>query len=93
MSSEQLRVDAQALDWPKAHISTFSAIQCYAQTWSGDNSTSWESLRWNLRTGLTMSLSGLFNVGHDVGGFSGSVPVAELLVRLPRPVRSIRASS
>jgi alpha-glucosidase len=27
-------------------------IQRYAQTWSGDNSTSWESLRWNLRTGL-----------------------------------------
>jgi alpha-glucosidase len=56
-------------------------IQRYAQTWSGDNSTSWESLRWNLRTGLTMSLSGMFNVGHDVGGFSGPVPEPELLVR------------
>jgi alpha-glucosidase len=56
-------------------------IQRYAQTWSGDNSTSWESLRWNLRTGLTMSLSGMFNIGHDVGGFSGPVPGPELLVR------------
>jgi alpha-glucosidase len=56
-------------------------IQRYAQTWSGDNSTSWESLRWNLRTGLGMSLSGMFNIGHDVGGFSGPVPGAELLVR------------
>jgi alpha-glucosidase len=56
-------------------------IQRYAQTWSGDNSTSWESLRWNLRMGLTMSLSGMFNAGHDVGGFSGPVPVPELLVR------------
>lgn len=56
-------------------------IQRYAQTWSGDNSTSWDSLRWNLRTGLTMSLSGMFNFGHDVGGFSGPVPGPELLVR------------
>jgi alpha-glucosidase len=56
-------------------------IQRYAQTWSGDNSTSWESLRWNLRTGLGMSLSGMFNIGHDVGGFSGPVPEPELLVR------------
>jgi alpha-glucosidase len=55
--------------------------QRYAQTWSGDNSTSWESLRWNLRTGLTMSLSGMFNLGHDVAGFSGPVPEPELLVR------------
>jgi alpha-glucosidase len=56
-------------------------IQRYAQTWSGDNSTSWESLRWNLRMGLTMSLSGMFNIGHDVAGFSGPVPGPELLVR------------
>ncbi|MBV9261778.1 MAG: DUF5110 domain-containing protein, partial [Pseudolabrys sp.] len=56
-------------------------IQRYAQTWSGDNSTSWDSLRWNLRTGLQMSLSGMFNIGHDVAGFSGPVPEAELLVR------------
>jgi alpha-glucosidase len=28
-----------------------------------------------------MSLSGMFNIGHDVGGFSGPVPDAELLVR------------
>ena len=56
-------------------------IQRYAQTWSGDNQTSWRSLKWNLRTGLTMSLSGMVNTGHDIGGFSGPVPDAELLVR------------
>ena len=55
--------------------------QRYAQSWSGDNSTSWRSLEWNLRLGLTMSLSGMFNIGHDIGGFSGPVPDAELLVR------------
>ena len=56
-------------------------IQRHAQTWSGDNSTSWRSLKWNLRTGLQMGLSGMGNVGHDVGGFSGPVPDAELLIR------------
>jgi len=58
-----------------------AGIQRYAQTWSGDNTTSWETLRWNIRTGLQMSLSGMFNVGHDVGGFAGPVPDAELFVR------------
>jgi alpha-glucosidase len=56
-------------------------IQRYAQTWSGDNTTSWETLRWNIRTGLQVSLSGMFNVGHDVGGFAGPVPEPELFVR------------
>jgi alpha-glucosidase len=56
-------------------------IQRYAQTWSGDNTTSWTTLRWNIRTGLQMSLSGMFNVGHDVGGFAGPVPDPELFVR------------
>ena len=56
-------------------------VQRYAQGWSGDNTTSWDTLRWNLRTGLQMSLSGLLNTGHDVGGFAGPVPDAELLTR------------
>jgi alpha-glucosidase len=56
-------------------------LQRYAQTWSGDNTTSWETLRWNIRTGLQMSLSGMFNVGHDVGGFAGPLPDAEMFVR------------
>jgi alpha-glucosidase len=56
-------------------------IQRYAQTWSGDNTTSWASLKWNIRTGLQMSLSGMFNIGHDVGGFYGPVPEPELFLR------------
>lgn len=56
-------------------------VQRYAQSWTGDNTTSWETLRWNLRTGLQMSLSGLHNTGHDLGGFAGPVPDAELLTR------------
>lgn len=53
----------------------------YVQTWSGDNRTSWKTLRYNIRMGLGMSLSGLYNSGHDVGGFSGNKPDPELFVR------------
>jgi alpha-glucosidase len=56
-------------------------MQRYAQTWSGDNATSWESLKWNIPMGLGLALSGVSNIGHDVGGFSGPRPDAELFAR------------
>lgn len=58
-----------------------AGIWRYAQTWSGDNATEWKTLRFNLAQGLTMILSGMFNTGHDVGGFHGPRPGPELLVR------------
>lgn len=56
-------------------------MQRYVQTWSGDNRTSWKTLKYNIQMGLGMSLSGLYNVGHDVGGFSGERPDSELFIR------------
>jgi len=56
-------------------------VQRYAQGWTGDNDSSWHCLAWNIRMAATMSLSGLGNTGHDIGGFSGPVPGAELLIR------------
>ncbi len=56
-------------------------IQRYAQTWSGDNETSWHTLKWNIPMGLSLSLSGQPIVGHDVGGFYGPAPDPELFVR------------
>jgi alpha-glucosidase len=53
----------------------------YAQTWSGDNTTAWKTLRWNLRMGLGLALSGVSNFGHDVGGFAGPRPSRELFLR------------
>ena len=55
--------------------------QRYAQTWSGDNYTSWHTLKHNIQMGIGLSLSGFFNTGHDVGGFAGPQPEPELLVR------------
>lgn len=56
-------------------------IQRYAQTWSGDNDTSWQTLRYNITMGLGLGLSGVPNTGHDVGGFAGRKPEPELFVR------------
>jgi alpha-glucosidase len=53
----------------------------YVQTWSGDNFTAWETLKYNIKMGLGLALSGVSNSGHDIGGFSGPAPDAELLVR------------
>ncbi len=78
--------DQQAASKPAERVYTITragppGLQRYAQTWTGDNTTSWHTLRWNQRMALTMGLSGLFNVGHDIGGFDGPVPDVELLIR------------
>src|SRR5262249_4667017 len=59
----------------------FAGMQRYVQTWSGDNTTSWETLKYNVRMGLGLALSGVSSSGHDVGGFDGPRPDAELFVR------------
>ena len=56
-------------------------IQRYARTWSGDNTSDWESLRANNLMGLSMGLSGLPYFGHDIGGFFGDHPDSELFLR------------
>ncbi len=78
--------DAQrafAPDQPPFLISRSGAagMQRYAQTWSGDNSTSWASLKWNIPMGLGLALSGVSNIGHDIGGFAGPRPDPELFAR------------
>ena len=52
-----------------------------AMIWTGDNKTSWKTLRYNHFMGLTLSLSGLFLFGHDIGGFVGLAPERELFLR------------
>jgi len=72
-----------AVDSPLFQITRSGSlgVQRYAQTWSGDNQTSWKTLQYNIPMGLGMALSGWSNHGHDVGGFAGPPPGPELLVR------------
>ncbi len=57
------------------------AVRRLAQTWSGDNRSVFADLRYCHNIGLTMSLSGFFFYGHDLGGFDGDMPSRELLLR------------
>eukprot|EP00041_Stephanoeca_diplocostata_P013935 m.249415 g.249415 ORF g.249415 m.249415 type:complete len:890 (+) comp19522_c0_seq2:16-2685(+) len=61
--------------------SGFAGIQRYAQTWAGDNHTSWATLKYNVALILGIGLCGVANHGCDIGGFHGPRPSAELLVR------------
>lgn len=58
-----------------------AGIQKYAQTWCGDNYTSWTSLQYNIPIITGMGLSGQPNEGADIGGFAGPAPGEELFVR------------
>ena len=52
-----------------------------SMSWSGDNTTSWNTLKHNIPTGIGAGLSLLPFYGHDVGGFFGPRPSPELFVR------------
>lgn len=58
-----------------------SGIQRYAQVWAGDNRTDWQTLKFNIATLVGMGISGMANTGCDIGGFAGSAPEGELLLR------------
>lgn len=59
----------------------FSGIQRYAQSWGGDNASSWECLKYNVAMILGMGLCACSNYGADIGGFQGAAPDEELLLR------------
>lgn len=52
-----------------------------ATTWTGDNHTGFADFRHNHYMAMTMSLSGFFNFGQDIGGFAGPRPQEELFLR------------
>ncbi len=52
-----------------------------AQTWTGDNRTSFPEFRSNHRMAMTMALSGFRLFGQDICGFAGPKPDRELFLR------------
>ena len=61
--------------------SGYAGMQKYARTWTGDNSSNFRTLKYNQYQGISLGLSAVPFVGHDLGGFYGPEPSAELLVR------------
>jgi len=60
--------------------SNFLGGQRYAATWTGDNTSDWNHLRWSISMALNLSLSGQPFVGPDIGGFAGNAD-GELFAR------------
>ncbi|OJJ47530.1 hypothetical protein ASPZODRAFT_141119 [Penicilliopsis zonata CBS 506.65] len=70
---------------------TAGTMRYSASTWSGDNMTSWESMRGSNALSLNSGLSLIQCTGHDIGGFEGtsisvetkvwSATVANLLIQ------------
>jgi alpha-D-xyloside xylohydrolase len=51
--------------------STYGGLQRYGATsWSGDVGARWETLREQISAGVNLSMSGLPNWTHDIGGFA-----------------------
>ena len=58
-----------------------AGMERVASTWTGDNYTNFEELRWNHKQIMTMALSGFRFFGPDIGGFAGPKPGPELFLR------------
>lgn len=61
--------------------SFFAGSQRYCAAWTGDNQAKWEYLKISVPMLLTLSVSGMPNVGADVGGFFNNPESDELLIR------------
>jgi len=59
---------------------TYAGGQRYAATWTGDNSSSWNHLRFSTPMLENLALSGFAFSGADVGGYAGT-PSPELLTK------------
>ncbi len=60
--------------------SNFIGGQRYAATWTGDNRSDWNHLRWSIPMALNLTLSAQPFAGPDIGGFIGNAD-AQLFAR------------
>ena len=60
--------------------SGWAGVQRYATSWTGDNQSTWSSLKLSIAMVINLGLSGVGFTGADVGGFTGE-PDGELFTR------------
>ena len=82
-ASREACVEATGEDFVPFQISrcAIAGTQRAATTWTGDNRTDFEDLRYNHYQAMTMALSGFSFFGADIGGFAGPQPDRELFLR------------
>lgn len=60
---------------------TAGTLRYCCSSWSGDNFTSWESMKGGNALSLQAGFTLMHCYGHDIGGFEGPQPSPELLLR------------
>lgn len=60
--------------------STYAGGQKYPLHWAGDPFTDFDGLRYSIRSGLSMGMSGFTYWSHDIGGFLGR-PTEQVYIR------------
>jgi alpha-glucosidase len=58
----------------------YAGAERYADSWTGDNSATWNHIRMSVPQIMSLGVSGYAMMGADVGGFAGSPPT-DLLTR------------
>ncbi len=61
--------------------SACAGFQRQAETWTGDNLTSFPDFKGNHKMAMTSALTGFAFIGQDIGGFAGEKPSEELFLR------------
>ncbi len=72
-----IEMQGEGLLWGR---SSYAGGQKYPLHWAGDPFTDFDGLRYSIRSGLSMGLSGFTYWSHDIGGFLGR-PTKEVYVR------------
>lgn len=82
-SSHDATLDAEPKQRPfiLTRSATAGTLRYCASAWSGDNVTSWDSMKGGNALSLTAGACLMQCYGHDIGGFEGPQPSPELLVR------------
>ncbi|KAF1937040.1 hypothetical protein EJ02DRAFT_515461 [Clathrospora elynae] len=76
-----LEVEPEQRPFVLTRSATAGTLRYCASAWSGDNVTSWDGMKGANALSLTAGMCLMQCYGHDIGGFEGSQPSPELLVR------------
>jgi alpha-glucosidase (family GH31 glycosyl hydrolase) len=74
-------VDPDVRPFVLTRSATAGTMRYACSSWSGDNTTSWASMKGANALALNAGMSLLQCYGHDIGGFEGPQPSPELLLR------------
>lgn len=76
-----LRAEPGVRPFVLTRSASIGTLRYACSSWSGDNMTSWESMKAANALSLNAGVSLMHCYGHDIGGFEGPQPSPELLLR------------